>query len=92
MADHRFRSRNYVNLIVIDKQPQQQWLSMAEATEHCARGADLVVGRQRRRQQRPGHRAGLVPGMWVTMEIIAAAEILLTRLPNPGRGWSTWST
>ena len=28
----------------------------------------------------------------VTMEIIAAAEILLTRLPNLKLGWSTWST
>ena len=26
VADHCFRSRDYVNLIVIDKQPQLQWL------------------------------------------------------------------
>jgi xylulose-5-phosphate/fructose-6-phosphate phosphoketolase len=38
-ADHCFRSRNYVNLIVIDKQPQLQWLSIDEAVGHCARGA-----------------------------------------------------
>ncbi len=31
VADHCFRSRNYVNLIVIDKQPQPQWLTMDEA-------------------------------------------------------------
>ncbi|MCI4319255.1 MAG: phosphoketolase family protein [Thermoplasmata archaeon] len=39
VADHCLRSRNYVNLIVIDKQPQLQWLSLEEARAHCARGA-----------------------------------------------------
>ena len=41
VADHCFRSRNYVNLIVIDKQPQLQWLSMDAAIEHAARGASV---------------------------------------------------
>src|SRR5439155_16924482 len=35
IADHCFRSRDDVNLIVIDKQPQLQWLSMPEAIAHC---------------------------------------------------------
>jgi xylulose-5-phosphate/fructose-6-phosphate phosphoketolase len=38
VADHCLRSRNYVNLIVIDKQPQLQWLTKEEAIEHCTRG------------------------------------------------------
>jgi xylulose-5-phosphate/fructose-6-phosphate phosphoketolase len=41
VADHAFRSRNYVNLIVIDKQPQLQWLELDAAREHCARGASV---------------------------------------------------
>ncbi len=41
VADHCFRSRNYVNLIVIDKQPQLQWLDREAAREHCARGASI---------------------------------------------------
>ena len=41
VADHCLRSRNYVNLIVIDKQPQLQWLDMDAAIEHCARGASI---------------------------------------------------
>ena len=41
VADHAFRSRDYVNLIVIDKQPQLQWLDLAAAREHCARGASV---------------------------------------------------
>jgi xylulose-5-phosphate/fructose-6-phosphate phosphoketolase len=39
VADHCLRSRDYVNLIVIDKQPQLQWLDMDAAIEHCRRGA-----------------------------------------------------
>ena len=41
VADHCLRSRNYVNLIVIDKQPQLQWLDIDAAREHCARGASV---------------------------------------------------
>lgn len=41
VADHCFKSRNYLNLIVIDKQPQLQWLTMDEANRHCARGAGI---------------------------------------------------
>jgi xylulose-5-phosphate/fructose-6-phosphate phosphoketolase len=39
VADHCLRSRNYVNLIVIDKQPQLQWMSMTEAIDHARWGA-----------------------------------------------------
>jgi xylulose-5-phosphate/fructose-6-phosphate phosphoketolase len=41
VADHCLRSRDYVNLIVIDKQPQLQWLTIDEACEHAARGASV---------------------------------------------------
>jgi xylulose-5-phosphate/fructose-6-phosphate phosphoketolase len=41
VADHCLRSRNYVNLIVIDKQPQLQWLDIEAARQHCARGASV---------------------------------------------------
>ena len=40
-ADHCLRSRNYVNLIAIDKQPQLQWLDMDEAIKHLALGASV---------------------------------------------------
>ena len=39
VADHCLRSCNYVNLIVIDKQPQLQWLAMDDACAHAALGA-----------------------------------------------------
>src|ERR1041385_1478897 len=41
VADHCLRSKSYVNLIIIDKQPQLQWLDMDAAKEHCARGASV---------------------------------------------------
>lgn len=82
VADHCFRSRSYINLIVIDKQPQLQWLTMDQAVEHCARGAgvwdwagtddgtgdpDIVLA---------------CAGDVVTMETVAAAHILKQRLPD----------
>jgi xylulose-5-phosphate/fructose-6-phosphate phosphoketolase len=41
VADHCLRSRNYVNLIVIDKQPQLQWLDIETAKTQCACGASI---------------------------------------------------
>jgi len=41
VANHCLRSRNYVNLMIIDKQPQLQWLDAVAAAEHCARGASV---------------------------------------------------
>jgi xylulose-5-phosphate/fructose-6-phosphate phosphoketolase len=41
VADHCLRSKDHVNLIIIDKQPQLQWLDLAAAREHCARGASV---------------------------------------------------
>ena len=41
VADHCLRSHDYVNLIIIDKQPQLQWLDMEAARAHCAAGASV---------------------------------------------------
>jgi xylulose-5-phosphate/fructose-6-phosphate phosphoketolase len=38
VTDHCLRSRNYVNVVVAGKQPQEQWLSIEHAEAHCARG------------------------------------------------------
>jgi len=39
--DHCFRSANYVNVIVADKQLHLQYLSMPEAIAHCTKGAGI---------------------------------------------------
>jgi len=80
VAGHCFRSRNYVNLIVIDKQPQLQYLDMDAARAHCSHGAgiwdwasgngddpDIVIAC-----------AGDIP----TMEAVAAAWLLRNHLPE----------
>jgi len=41
VADHALASRNYVNLLIIDKQPELQWLPLDAARAHCARGASV---------------------------------------------------
>jgi xylulose-5-phosphate/fructose-6-phosphate phosphoketolase len=41
VADHAMASHNYVNLLIIDKQPELQWLDLEAARAHCARGASV---------------------------------------------------
>jgi xylulose-5-phosphate/fructose-6-phosphate phosphoketolase len=80
VADHCLRSRNYVNLIIAGKQPALTYLTMNEAIAHCTRGMgiwpwasntdgepDVVLGC-----------AGDIP----TLEILAAADLLATHLPE----------
>jgi xylulose-5-phosphate/fructose-6-phosphate phosphoketolase len=82
VAEHCLRSRDYVNLIVIDKQPQLQYLTYQEAVGHARAGAsrwdwagnaaddpDVVLAA-----------AGDIP----TMEIVAAAELLRRHSPDLG--------
>jgi hypothetical protein len=39
--DHCFKSKNYVNCIVYDKQPHLQFLNKEEAMTHCAKGLGI---------------------------------------------------
>jgi xylulose-5-phosphate/fructose-6-phosphate phosphoketolase len=41
VADHCFRSTDYVNVIVADKQKHLQYLSLDEAIKHCAKGIGI---------------------------------------------------
>jgi len=80
-ADHCFRSRNYVNLIVIDKQPQLQWLAIDAAIEHCARGASIWRWASNDQGTEPDvvlAAAGDIP----TLEVVAAAWWLRQRAPE----------
>ncbi|MCL4544419.1 MAG: phosphoketolase family protein [Chloroflexi bacterium] len=81
MADHCFRSKNYVNLIVIDKQPQLQYLTMDEAIAHCTRGASVWQWASNDEGYEPDvvlAAAGDIP----TMEVLAAAEWLQQHIPE----------
>lgn len=82
VADHCLRSRSYINVIVIDKQPQLQWLTMEQAVVHCTRGAGIW--------EWAGTDDGVADpdvvlacaGDVVTMETVAAAHIIQERLPR----------
>ena len=81
MADHCFRSRNYVNLIVIDKQPELQWLDMDAAVQHCAAGASIWPWASSDQGSEPDvvlAAAGDTP----TLEVVAAAWLLRKHAPN----------
>jgi xylulose-5-phosphate/fructose-6-phosphate phosphoketolase len=81
VADHCLRSRKYVNLIVIDKQPQLQYLDIEAAIEHCARGASIWHWASNDQDVEPDivmASAGDIP----TMETLAAAQWLQARVPE----------
>ncbi len=81
VADHCLRSRNYVNLIVIDKQPQLQWLDMDAAIEHCTRGASVWQWASNDQGEEPDVVLGCA-GDIPTLETIAAAWWLRNHLPD----------
>lgn len=81
VADHCLRSRNYVNLIVIDKQPQLQWLSIDDACEHAERGASTWEWASNTDGGEPDvvlACAGDTP----TLETVAAAWLLRRLVPD----------
>lgn len=81
IADHCFRSRNYANLIVIDKQPELQWLDMETAVRHCAEGASIWPWAGNDQGGEPDvilAAAGDTP----TLEVVAAAWLLRQHAPE----------
>ncbi|HVD19075.1 MAG TPA: phosphoketolase family protein [Propionibacteriaceae bacterium] len=81
--DHCLRSRHYTNVVVAGKQPQEDWLSVADAARHCARGIGIWewAGNLDELGSVPDvvlACAGEIP----TLETLAAASILRERLPN----------
>ncbi len=81
-ADHCLRSRDYVNLMVIDKQPELQYLDIDAAREHCRRGASEWAWAG----SSSGHEEADVVlaciGDVPTQETIAAAALLREHVPE----------
>jgi xylulose-5-phosphate/fructose-6-phosphate phosphoketolase len=81
VTERCLHSRDHVNLIVIDKQPELQWLGLAEARGHCARGASRWTWASNEHGDEPDvvlACAGDVP----TLETLAAASWLRERAPE----------
>jgi xylulose-5-phosphate/fructose-6-phosphate phosphoketolase len=84
VADHCLRSKDYVNLVIIDKQPELQWLSIADANEHCARGASIWTWAGTETPAEPGTEPDIVlacAGDTATLETVAAAAWLRAHAP-----------
>ncbi|PBI96480.1 Xylulose-5-phosphate phosphoketolase [Rhodococcus erythropolis] len=82
ISDHCLRSTDHVNLIVVDKQPHLQYLTLEQAHEHCAAGASVWewAGTEARGQEPDVvlAAAGDIP----TQEILAAAQLLRDHTPE----------
>jgi xylulose-5-phosphate/fructose-6-phosphate phosphoketolase len=81
VADHCLRSRNYVNVIVAGKQPQQQWFNIDAAIKHCTAGIGILEWASNDIGSEPDvvmACAGDVP----TLETLAAVDLLRQHLPD----------
>ncbi len=81
VADHCLRSRDYVNLIVQDKQPQLQYLDMGAAIAHCTRGASVWPWASNDEGGAPDVVLGCA-GDIPTLETLAAAHWLRRQAPE----------
>jgi xylulose-5-phosphate/fructose-6-phosphate phosphoketolase len=81
VADHCLRSRNYVNVIVSDKQKHLQYLDMDAAIRHCTKGLGIWDWASTDAGQEPDvvlAAAGDVP----TKESLAASALLREAFPD----------
>jgi xylulose-5-phosphate/fructose-6-phosphate phosphoketolase len=81
VTEHCLKSRDFVNVIVAGKQPAPVWLDRAAALKHCASGASRWAWASTDEGGEPDvvlACAGDVP----TLEALAAAMLLRTRLPD----------
>jgi xylulose-5-phosphate/fructose-6-phosphate phosphoketolase len=81
VADHCLRSVNYVNVIVADKAPHLQYLTMQQAVDHCTKGIGIWDFASNDNGVEPDvvmACAGDIP----TSESLAAVAILRERCPD----------
>ncbi|MBW4649671.1 MAG: phosphoketolase family protein [Kastovskya adunca ATA6-11-RM4] len=79
--NHCLKSTGYVNLVIANKNPMPQWLSMEEAIAHCRAGASVWQWASTDNGVNPDVvlvGIGDVP----TVEVLAAAHILRTEMPE----------
>jgi xylulose-5-phosphate/fructose-6-phosphate phosphoketolase len=81
VAEHCFKSRDHVNLVIIDKQPQLQWLDLTAARKHCEAGASVWEWASNRAEQQPDIVLACA-GDSATQETLAAAAWLRQRAPE----------
>jgi xylulose-5-phosphate/fructose-6-phosphate phosphoketolase len=82
VADHCLRSRDFVNLIVIDKQPEPQWLDIDTARQHCLRGAGIWEWAGSVTHPEDPDVVLAAAGDTPTTEVLAAADLLREHVPD----------
>jgi hypothetical protein len=75
VANHCLRICNYVNVIVADKQPHLQYLSMDDAIKHCTKGAGIWQWASSDQDSEPDFVMASC-GDIATMEALAATAML----------------
>jgi xylulose-5-phosphate/fructose-6-phosphate phosphoketolase len=81
VADHCLRSVNYVNVIVADKQPHPEYLTMDEAIRHCTKGIGLWDWASSDQNDDPDVIVASA-GDVATIEALAATAILRDKFPT----------
>ena len=81
VADHCLRSRDYVNVIVADKQEHLQYLTMDEAITHCTKGVGIWDWASTDDGDDPDVVIACA-GDIATMESVAAVAILKQHFPD----------
>jgi xylulose-5-phosphate/fructose-6-phosphate phosphoketolase len=81
VADHCLRSRDYVNVIVADKQEHLQYLTMDEAITHCTKGVGIWDWASTDDGDDPDVVMACA-GDIATMESVAAVAILKQHFPD----------
>ncbi len=81
VADHCLRSRHYVNVTVIGKQPQPNWLTMEQAILHCTKGLGIFDWASNDQGGLPDVVMGCC-GDVPTLETLAAVDLMRQYLPD----------
>jgi xylulose-5-phosphate/fructose-6-phosphate phosphoketolase len=81
VADHCLRSKDYINVIVADKQKHLQFSTIDEAVVHCTKGMGLWARASTDAGAEPDVVLGCC-GDVATMEALAAAAIVREKLPD----------
>ena len=81
VMDHCLRSRHYVNVVVAGKHPAPQWLDIDSAVRHCTAGIGIWEWASTDKGYEPDVVLGCA-GDVPTLEVLAAASILQSRIPT----------
>ncbi len=81
VTDHCLRSVNYVNVIVADKQPHLQYLSMENAVRHCTKGIGIWSWASSDQGNEPDVVMACA-GDVATTEALAATSLLRENFPD----------